>query len=284
MKHSVFVLYQPNTGKNSNDVTETPPIATPHPEVTPKRTGGICSTLTNIFSPGGNNLQNSSPSESSASYVDPDVAGKIVQERIAETTDPNADTLESPIADTSDAIEESGGNSTEAVLLDGEVVNEHIVVTTKTTKTNASSEEVTPQDEGIMEAIADDPPEDLTTGNGNDEVMTEGKSSPNLPEEWTTLIDRRTERKNKKARKNKEHKQKKQAKLLRQQARHGPAWAQQGGVLPASSGSASESPKYSSSDSNQNSQSQEIHEDGNSSNGLPGDQRERSDAESRADS
>jgi hypothetical protein len=273
-----------NIGGNSNDVTETPPIATPHPEVTPKWTGGICSTLTNIFSPGGNNLKNSSPSESSASYVDPDVADKIVQEGITETTDPNGDTLESPTADTSDAIEECGGNSTEAALLDGEVINEHIVVTIETTETNASSEEVTPQDKGITEAIADDPPEDLTTGNGNDEVMTEDESSPNLPEEWTTIIDRRTERKNKKARKNKEHKQKKQAKLLRRQARHGPAWAQQGGVLPASSGSASGSPKHSSSDSNQNSQSQKIHEDGNSSNGSPGDQRERSDAESRADS
>jgi hypothetical protein len=42
--------------------------------------------------------------------------------------------------------------------------------------------------------------------------------------------------------------------------------------------------RHSSSDSNQNSQSQEIHEDGNGSNGLPSDQRERSDVESRADS
>jgi hypothetical protein len=63
-----------------------------------------------------------------------------------------------------------------------------------------------------LEAIADDPPEDLPTGNGDDEDMAEGEPSPNLPEEWT--IDRRTKRKNKKARKNKERKQKKQAKLL----------------------------------------------------------------------
>jgi hypothetical protein len=136
----------------------------PHPEVTPKQTGGICSTLTNIFSPGGNNPKNSSPSESSASYVDPDVAEKIVEEGIAETTDPNVDTLENPTADTSDAIEESGDNSTEAAPLDGEIVNEHIIITIETTETNASSEGVTPQNEDITEAIADDPPEDLLLG------------------------------------------------------------------------------------------------------------------------
>jgi hypothetical protein len=269
---------------NLNDVTETPPIAMPHPEVTPKRTGGICSTLTNIFSPGGNNPKDSSPSESSASYVDPDVAEKIVEEDVAETTDPNVNTLENPTADTLDAIKESKDNSTEAALLDGEFDNEHIVTTIKTTEPNASSKGVTPHNEGITEAIAEDPPEDPTPGNEDDEVMAEDESSPNPPEEWTTIIDRRTEQKNKKARKNKEHKQKKRAKLLRRQARHGPAWAQQGGVLPASSDSASGSPRHSSSNSNQNSQSQETHEDGNSSNGSPGDQRGRSDGESHAHS
>jgi hypothetical protein len=258
-----------NIGGNLNDVTETPPTAMPHPEVTPRRTGGICSTLTNIFSPGGTNPKNSLPSESSASYVDPDVAETIVEEGIAETTAPNVNTLENPTADTSNAIKESGDNSTEVVPLDGEFENEHIVITIETIETNVSIEEVTPQNKDITAAIADDPPEDLTTGNGDDEAMAEGESSPILPEEWTTIIDRKTERKNKKACKNKERKQKKQAKLLQQQARHGPAWAQQGGVLPASSGSASESPRHSSSNSNQNSQSQEIHEGGNNSNGLP---------------
>jgi hypothetical protein len=207
-----------NISGNSNDIMETPPIAMSHPEVTPKRTGGICSTLTNIFSPGGNNPKNSSPSESSASYVDPDVADKIVEEVIAEPTNPNTDTLENPTADTSDAIEESGDNSTEAVPLDGEVGSEHIVITIETNKTNASSAGETPQNDDITETIADDPPEDPTTGNGDDEVTAEDESSPNIPEEWTTIIDRRTERKHKKARKNKEQKQKKQAKLLRRQA------------------------------------------------------------------
>jgi hypothetical protein len=105
-----------NTGGNSKDIAETTPTAMPHPEATPKRAGGICSTLTNIFSPGGTNPKDSPSSESSATYVDPDVAERIVEEGTNETTDPNANTLENPTADTSDAIEEGGDNSTEAVL------------------------------------------------------------------------------------------------------------------------------------------------------------------------
>jgi hypothetical protein len=183
----------------------------PHPEVTPRRTGGICSTLTNIFSPGGNNPKNSSPSESSASYVDPDVAEKIVKEDVAETTAPDADTLENSTTYTSDILQQSGDGSTEVAPLDGEVVHEHIIITVET---NAGSEGVTPQDKVITEVIVDDPPEDLTTGNGDDANMAEGESPPNLPEEWTTIMDKRTAQKNKKARKNKENKQRKQAKLL----------------------------------------------------------------------
>jgi hypothetical protein len=165
----------------------------PHPEITPKWAGGICSTLTNIFLPGGTNPKNSSPSESSASYVDPDVADKIVEEGIAEPTAPNVDTLENPTAGTTNAIKQSKDSTTEVAPFDGEVVNEDIVVTIEMVETNASSEGVTPQDRGITEAIADDPPEDITTGDGDDEAIAEDKSSPNLPEEWTTIVDRRTE-------------------------------------------------------------------------------------------
>jgi hypothetical protein len=255
-----------NTDGNSTNHTETPSSAMPNPGVTPKRTGGICSTLTNIFSPGDANPKNSSPSESSASYVDPDVAEKIIEEGIAETATPSADTLENPTASNSNAVKESEDNPDETVHSDGEVENEHIDITIETIETNASSEEATPQNNGISEAIADDPQEGT------------------IPEEWTTVTDKRIERKNRKARKNKEHKQKKQAKQLLRQAKHGPAWAHQGGVLPSSSDSANGSPRHSSSDSNQNSQSQEIHEDGSNSNGSPGGQGERSDSGSRADS
>jgi hypothetical protein len=180
--------------------------------------------------------------------------------------------LENPTADTSDAIKESGYNSTEAAPLDGEIISEeiiheHIVITVET---NDGNEGVAPQDGATTEDIVGAPPEgDLTTGNGDDVNMAGSEPPSTPPEEWT--IDRRTERKNKKACKNNERQQKKQAKWLQRQARLGPSWAHQGGVLPASSGSASGSPKHSSSDSNQNSQSQEIHGDGFSSNGLPGD-------------
>jgi hypothetical protein len=225
-----------NIGGNSNDVAETPPTAMPHPEVTPRGAGGICSTLTNIFSPGGANPKNSPSSESSASYVDPDVAEKIAEEGIAEPTTPNVDTLENSTVGTSDVLQQSGDDSTKVAPLDGKVIHEHIIITVES---NAGSEGVTPQEGTITEAIVDDPPEDLTTGNGDDAAMAEGESPPNLPEEWTTIMDKRTARKNKKARKNKEHKQKKQAKMLQQQARHGPAWAQQGGVLPTSVGNPS---------------------------------------------
>jgi hypothetical protein len=155
-----------NIGKSLNDVTETPLTAMPYPEATPKQTGGICSTLTNIFSPGGAKSQNSSPSESSASYVDPDTAGKIEEEGTSKTTTPNVDTLEDPTAGASDAIEESGDNSTEVAPLDGKL-NE--AQTGTTIESNAGSEGETPRDEAITEAVADDPLEDLTTGDGDDE-------------------------------------------------------------------------------------------------------------------
>jgi hypothetical protein len=224
----------------------------------------------NIFSPGSNNPKSSPSSDSSASYVDPDATGKITKKDIAETTAPSVRNLENSTADTSNAIEESRDNPTKVVPLDGEV------------ETNANSEDVIPKNEVITEAIANDPPQDITIGNGDDEVMTGDGPTLNSPEEWTTIIDRKLEQKNRKARKNKEHKQKKQAKLLRRQARHGPAWAQQGGVLPASSGSGSGSPKHSSSDSTQNSQLQEIRGDESNSNGSPGEPGERSNPESRA--
>jgi hypothetical protein len=113
--------------------------------------------------------------------------------------------------------------------------------------------------------------------------MAEGESPPTLPEEWTTVMDRKIERKNRKACKNKEQKQKKQAKLLRRQAKHGPAWAQRDSVLPTSSGSMSGSPRHSSSDSNQHSQPQGIHEGGSNSDGSPGERGGHSDTESHAD-
>jgi hypothetical protein len=274
-----------NTDGNLTNTAETPSSAMPNPEVTPKWAGGFCSTLTNIFSPGGTNSKNSPSSESSASYVDPDVAEKIVKKTIAGTTIPSDNTLENPTVGSSDIIEESGDNSNETVHLDGEVEKEHIIITIEAIKTNANSEEMTPPpNESISEAIVDDPPEDPITGIGDDEVMAPDGSSPIFPEEWTTVMDKRIERKNKKAHKNKEHKQKKQAKQLHRQAKHGPAWAQQGGVLPSSLGSANGSPQHSSSDSNQNSQSQEIHGFESNSNGLPGKQGEPSNPESRADS
>jgi hypothetical protein len=118
-------------------------------------------------------------------------------------------------------------------------------------------------------------------------TMASGESpAPTLPEEWTPVMDKNTERKNKKApRKNKEQKQKKkQAKLLCRQAKHGPAWAQRDGVLPASSGSASDSPRHSSSDSHQNSQPQGIYGGGSNSYGSPGERGGHSDTESHVDS
>jgi hypothetical protein len=297
-------------GGNSNDLTETPLTTMPYPEATPKRTGGICSTLTNIFSPGGAKSKNSSPSESSALYVDPDIAGKIKEEGTSETTTPNVNTLEDPTASASDAIMGSGENSTE-VAPSGGKPNE--AQTGTKIKSNAGSKGETLQDKVITEAVAGDTPEDLITGDGDDEengaasgslpseiltndpllqelasgatqtAMARGGSPPTLPEEWTTVMDRKIEQKNRKVRKNKEHKQKKQAKLLCRQAKHGPAWAQRDGVLPISSGSVSGSPRHSSSDSNQNSQPQEIYEGGSNSNESPGEQGGHSDTELHVD-
>jgi hypothetical protein len=243
--------------------------------------------------------------------VDPDIAGKFEEEGSPETTPSNTDTLEDRTTTVPDAVEGSGENSTE-VLPSGDESNK--AQTGTTIESNAGSEEEISQDEAITEAVADDTPEDLTTGNGDDKengdisgllpfeiltndpllqeivsaatqtAMARDGSPPTLPEEWTTVMDRKIKRKNKKARKDKEHKQKKQAKLLRWQAKHGPAWAQKDGVLPTSSGSASGSPRHSSSDSNQNSQSQEIHEGRSNSNGSPGEQSGRSDTELHANS
>jgi hypothetical protein len=265
------------------DSAETPSIATPHPEVTPKRGGGLCTTLTNIFSPGGTKPKDSPSSDSSATYVDPDLAERIVGEGTEETTDPNVDTLKDSTSDNSNLFRASGDNSTEDVPLDGEVIKEHTIISVEEIKTNASTKGMIPRNEGTLEAIASDPSEDLIAGNGDDESMPQDGSSNTVSEEWTTVLDRRIKRKNKKAHKNKEKQQKKQAKQLRRQAKHGPAWAHQGGVLPSSSDSANGSSRHSSSDSNQNSQSQEIRGDGSNSNGSSGDQGERSDAKSRAD-
>jgi hypothetical protein len=141
----------------------------PHPETTPKRTGGICSTLRNIFSPGGTKPKNSSPSESSASYVDPDVAEKIEEEGPSQTTTPGINSLEDLTTSLSDTIEESGPNETES----GTVI-----------ESNAGSGGETPQDETLTEAVTSDPPEDLTTGGGNEEE--DGDTSGPLPSEILT--------------------------------------------------------------------------------------------------
>jgi hypothetical protein len=191
----------------------------PHPEATPKQTGGICSTLTNIFSPGGAKHQNSSPSESSASYVDPDTAEKIKEEGSSDTASPIVNTLEDPTVDNSENIKGSKDNSTE-VDPSGDSPNE--AQTGTAIESNAGSEGETPQDDAITEAIADDPPEDITTGGGNDEgngVASEllppkiptnnplfqdpvsaetqtamaSESPHTLPEEWTPVMDKRTE-------------------------------------------------------------------------------------------
>jgi hypothetical protein len=58
-------------------------------------------------------------------------------------------------------------------------------------------------------------PEDPIGGDGNDEITPQDGSSNTASEEWTTILDKRIERKNKKARKNKEKQQKKLAKQLR---------------------------------------------------------------------
>jgi hypothetical protein len=89
---------------------------------------------------------------------------------------------------------------------------------------------MTPQNEGNSDAITSDPPEDAIIGDGDDESTPQDGSSNTASEEWTTILDKRIERKNKKAHKNKEKQQKKQAKQLRRQAKHGPAWAHQGGM------------------------------------------------------
>jgi hypothetical protein len=188
--------------------------------------------------------------------------------------------LEDPTSNVPDPLKASEDNSTEDVLSDSEVVKEHIITSVEEIKTDASTEEMIPQNEGNSDAITSNPPEDPIGGDGNDKSTPQDGSSK---EEWTTILDKRIERKNKKARKNKEKQQKKQAKQLRQQAKHGPAWAHQGGILPSSSDSANGSPRRSSSDSNQNSKLQEIRGDGSNSNGSPNDQGERSDSESRAD-
>jgi hypothetical protein len=272
------------------------------------------------FSPGGTKPNESPSSDSSATYVDPDLVKKTVGEGTEEntavgegteettdpnantktlgegteettavgegtedTTDPNANTLEDPTSDISDPLRASGDNSTEDVLSDSEVVKEHTITLVEEIKTDASTEGMIPHNERNSDAITSNPPKGPIGGDGNDESTPQDGSSNTASEEWATILDKRIERKNKKARKNKEKQQKKQAKQLRRQAKHGPAWAQQGGILPSSSDSANGSPRRSSSDSNQNSQLQEIQGDGSNSNGSPDDQGERSNSESRAD-
>jgi hypothetical protein len=150
-----------NTGGDSKDIAQTPLIVIPHPEVTPKRAGGLCTTLTNIFSPGGTKPKDSPSSESSATHVDPDLAKKIVGEGTEETTDPNANTLEDPTSDASNLFGISGDNSTEDVPSDGEVVKEHIIISVEGIETNANTEGMIPTNEGTSEAIANDPSEGL---------------------------------------------------------------------------------------------------------------------------
>jgi hypothetical protein len=249
-----------------------------------------------MFSPGGTKAGESPSSDSSATYVDPDLVKKTVGEGTEEnaamregteeitdpndntktlgegtkeTTDPNATTLKDPTSDVSDPLKASGDNSTKDVPSDSEVVKETIIVSVKEIKTDASIEGMIPQNEGNLDDITSNPPEDPIGGDGNDESTPQDESSNTASEEWKTILDKRTKRKNKKARKNKERQQKRQAKLLCRQAKYGAAWAQQDGILPTSSDSANGSPRRSSSDSNQNSQLQENSGDGSNSNGSP---------------
>jgi hypothetical protein len=148
------------------DTAETSSIAIPPPEVTPKRGGGLCTTLSNIFSPGGTKPKDSPSSDSSATYVDPGLVEKTVGEGTEETTDPNADTLEDPTSDVSNLFRASGDNSTEDVPSDGEVVKEHIIILVEEIKTNASTEGMIPQNESTSEAITSNPSKDLIAGDG----------------------------------------------------------------------------------------------------------------------
>jgi hypothetical protein len=245
-----------------------------------------------MFSPGGTKPGESPSSDSSATYVDPDLVEKTVgegtkenaaiREGIEEITDPNAPTLKDPPLSMF-PIPSRKARTTKDVPSDGEVVKEHIIISIEETKTDASTEGMISQNEGNPDDVTGNPHEGLIGESGNDESSPHDESSNAASEEWKTIMDKRTARKNKKARKNKEKQQKSQAKLLRRQAKYGPEWAQQGGILPASSGSASRSPRRSSSESKQNSQLQENSGDGSNSNGSPDARGERSDSESRAD-
>jgi hypothetical protein len=260
------------------------------------------------------NPRDSSPSESSASYVDPDNAGKTKGDS-TKNTPPNTNNLEVQTIIDPNTTDETGGETNQAqpdaVIESAEDIGEG------NSQVEVPLEEGTPQVEVPSDDISGDTSEIFISGDGIDEenfgtgkllppatltndpllreftdaanqtAMVRGETLPTLPtlpEGWTTVMDKKTKRKNKKACKNKEKQQKKQAKLLRYQARHGPVWAHQGGVLPSSLGSASGSPRHSSSDLNQNSQLHKILEEGSNLNGSPGGQGERSNTESRADS
>jgi hypothetical protein len=316
-----------NDGENSKNAAENPSIATPTPRVTPKRGAGLCTTITNMFSPGGTKPNGSpSSSASSASYVDPDSVNLGAKEGTKENTtggegdpektiDPNVTTLEDPIPDAPDPIKPGEDNSTTVIPPGDKVVKEHTVTVIEETKTDISNEGSPPQNRGNSDDITSNPPEEPTGGSEDNSSAPRGESSNNInsddatsnppekpiggnednastprdgslntdSEQWQTILDKRTAKKNKKARKNKEKQLNEQAKLLRRQAKYGPEWAQKGGILPASSGSASTSPRRSSSDSNQNSQSPENSGGDGNSNGSPGDPREPSDPESPAE-
>jgi hypothetical protein len=192
-----------------------------------------------MFSPGGTKSGGSPSSDSSETYVDPDSVKRIVgegtkentakgedtvettdpkanaktleegpegtpvvEEGTKETTDPNATTLKDPTSDVSDPLKANEDISTEAVLPDGEVVKEHIITSVKEMKTDASTEGLTPQNDGNSDDITSNPPEDPISGSGNDETTPQDGSSNTASEEWKTILDKRIAKKNKKARKN----------------------------------------------------------------------------------
>jgi hypothetical protein len=193
----------------------------------------------------------------------------VVEENPKKTTDPNATTSTDPTLDVSEPLKTSGGNPSEDVLPVNDVVKTEIITPIEETKTDTSTEGLLPQNKDNSDAIMSNPPEDPIGGNENGDPTPHDGSSNTAYGDWTPVLDKRTERKNKKARKNKERQLKKQAKHMRRLAKYEPEWAQRGGVLPNSSGYTNGSPRRNSSDSNQTSQSQEFNGGGSNSNGSP---------------
>jgi hypothetical protein len=177
-----------------------------------------------MFSPGGTKPGESPSSDSSATYVDPDLVKKTVGEGTEEntavregteeitdpndntetvgegteeTTDPNAPTLKDPTSDVSDPLEENGDNPTKDMPSDGEVVREVTIILVKEVKTDVSNEGLTPQNEGNSNEITSNPPEEPIGGNEDDGTTPHDGSPNTASEEWKTILDKRTAKKNK---------------------------------------------------------------------------------------